>query len=92
MRQRTLPGHRFAFEVLEERQLLATITVNTVSDSDSAGTTLSLRQAIEISDGTLAVSSLTPQQQALVIGPFEHIPIRSISIFRARRDRSTTSL
>ena len=44
---------RVHVELLEERQLLATITVNTVSDTDSVGATLSLRQAIEISNGTL---------------------------------------
>ena len=57
----------FVFDMLEERQLLATITVNTVSDTTSIGTTLSLRQAIEISDGTLPVSSLSGAQQALVL-------------------------
>ncbi len=68
VRRRSLPVRRFAFDILEERQLLATITVNTVNDTNSAGTTLSLRQAIEISDGTLSLSSLTLTQQALVSG------------------------
>ena len=49
---------RTQLEVLEDRQLLATITVNTTADSTTAGATLSLRQAIEVSDGSLAVSSL----------------------------------
>ena len=57
-----------ACRLLEERQLLATITVNTASDTNSVGATLSLRQAIEISNGTLLVSSLTSTQQALVSG------------------------
>ncbi len=55
-------------EVLEDRQLLASITVNTAADNTAAGATLSLRQAIEVSDGTLAVSSLDTQQQAQVSG------------------------
>ena len=59
---------RMQVEVLEERQLLATITVNTTADDTTAGATLSLRQAIEISDGTLAVSSLSTQEQAQVSG------------------------
>ena len=55
-------------EVLEDRQLLATITVNTTADDTSADATLSLREAIEVSDGTLAVSSLSTQEQAQVSG------------------------
>jgi Bacterial Ig-like domain (group 3)/Right handed beta helix region len=59
---------RVHVELLEERQLLATITVNTVNDTDSIGATLSLRQAIEISNGTLLVSSLSPAERAQVRG------------------------
>jgi hypothetical protein len=55
-------------EVLEERQLLATITVNTTGDDSTPDSTLSLRQAIEVSDGTLAVSALTTQEQAQISG------------------------
>ena len=55
-------------EVLEDRQLLATITVNTTADLATPGATLSLREAIEVSDGTLAVSSLSTQEQAQVSG------------------------
>ena len=55
-------------EVLEGRQLLATITVNTTADSTVMGATLSFSQAIEVSDGTLAVSSLSTQEQAQVSG------------------------
>ena len=46
------------------------ITVNTTGDADGAdgGTTLSLRQAIEVSNGTLAVASLTASQAAQVSG------------------------
>jgi Bacterial Ig-like domain (group 3) len=58
-------------EVLEGRQLLATIIVNTTGDADGAdgSSTLSLRQAIEISNGTLAIGSLTAAQSAQVSGP-----------------------
>jgi hypothetical protein len=58
-------------EILEGRQLLATVTVTSVGDSNHFDDpdTLSLRQAIEIVDGTLPISSLTPQEQALVSGP-----------------------
>jgi hypothetical protein len=58
-------------EVLEGRLLLATITVNSSGDSDGAdgSATLSLRQAIEISNGTLAISSLSVAQASLVSGP-----------------------
>jgi hypothetical protein len=60
---------RVSLEALEDRQLLATITVNLTADSTAVtGATLSLRQAIEISNGTLAVSSLSSQQRALVSG------------------------
>jgi hypothetical protein len=57
-------------EILEARQLLATITVTSAGDADDGdgGTTLSLRQAIEISNGTLAISALSPTQAALVAG------------------------
>ncbi len=48
--------------------ILAVITVNTASDTGS-GTTLTLRQAIEVSNGTVLISSLTAQQQLLVSGP-----------------------
>ena len=58
---------RLSVDVLEDRQLLATITVNTAGDTTS-GVALSLRQAIEVSDGTLPVSSLSTQEQAQVSG------------------------
>jgi hypothetical protein len=59
---------RFSLEVLEERQLLATITVNTTADDTTADSTLSLREAIEISNGALAVTSLSAQEQSQVTG------------------------
>jgi hypothetical protein len=55
-------------EVLEERQLLATITVNTTSDDSTADATMSLREAIEVSNGSLAIASLSSQEQAQVSG------------------------
>jgi Periplasmic copper-binding protein (NosD) len=60
---------RMCLEVLEDRQLLATITVNTTADGTAAASTLSLHEAIEVSNGTLSVSSLSTQQQAQVSGP-----------------------
>jgi CSLREA domain-containing protein len=59
---------RMCLEVLEARQLLSTITVNTTADDTTADSTLSLREAIEVSNGTLAVSSLSTQEQAQVSG------------------------
>src|SRR5262249_42460371 len=56
-------------ESLEDRRLLAILTVNTTSDSNSpTDPALSLRQAIEVSNGTLPVSSLSPQQRLQVAG------------------------
>ncbi len=55
-------------EPLECRRLLATIVVNTTADDATADATLSLREAIEVSDGTLAVSSLSVQEQGQVTG------------------------
>ena len=59
---------RPAVDVLEDRQLLSTITVNTTADETAADSALSLREAIEVSNGTLAVSSLSTQEQAQVSG------------------------
>jgi CSLREA domain-containing protein len=55
-------------EPLEDRRLLASITVNTTADDATPDATLSLREAIEVSDGTLAISSLSTQEQAQVSG------------------------
>ena len=62
---------RLAVDVLEDRQLLSTITVNTTADQTAANSSLSLREAIEVSNGTLAVSSLSTQAQAQVSGAVE---------------------
>lgn len=57
-------------EALEPRTLLATILVTTNADTiDPADNALSLREAIEISNGTLPVSSLSPIEQVSVSGP-----------------------
>ena len=62
--------HRFlaSLERMEARQLLTTIFVNTTGDGEGAdgSATLSLRQAIEISNGTLAVGSLTAAKRGQV--------------------------
>ena len=90
--RRSRRGSSYPFahvEILEGRQLLAMITVNTVNDINSAGAALSLRQAIEISNGTLDVSSLTMLQQAQVQGA-SPLPTRSTSTYQARKGRSTT--
>lgn len=56
-------------EMLEGRWLLATITVNTAADENSqTDATLSLRAAIEVSNGTLAISALSQAEQAQVNG------------------------
>jgi hypothetical protein len=55
-------------EGLEDRQLLSTITVNTTAEVAATDATLSLREAIEVSSGTLAVSSLSTQAQAQISG------------------------
>ena len=59
---------RVCLEVLEDRQLLSTIMVNTTADDTTPDSTLSLREAIEVSNGTLPVSSLSTQEQAQVSG------------------------
>jgi CSLREA domain-containing protein len=56
-------------EPLEERMLLATITVNTTADDSIPDSTLSLREAILVANGTLSLSALSPQEQAQVSGP-----------------------
>ena len=50
-------------EMLKDRQLMSTITVNTTDDDTSPDMTLSLLEAIEVSNGTLAISSLSTQAQ-----------------------------
>ena len=66
---RRRPRRPLALEPLEDRTLLATITVNTaLDDGNVADATLSLREAIELTDGTIPASSLSQQAQAFVSG------------------------
>jgi CSLREA domain-containing protein len=58
-------------ESLEARELLAVITVGSAGDASAPApgdTTLSLREAIEINNGTLLVSSLSPALKLNVVG------------------------
>ncbi len=56
-------------EVLEVRRLPATITVNSaVDDAPARDGSITLREAILIADGSLAVASLSAAEQALVSG------------------------
>ncbi|HEY2413883.1 MAG TPA: dockerin type I domain-containing protein [Pirellulaceae bacterium] len=60
---------RLIVETLETRTLLAaTITVNSALDNDVRDAVLTLREAIEVSNRTLAIASLTNQEQAQVSG------------------------
>ena len=61
------PGRRPRVEPLEPRALLATLTVNTAADEDARDGTLSLREAIEVADGTLAIGALSGPEQAQVV-------------------------
>src|SRR5437868_3120628 len=75
---RTAPRRRYVerkrafrplFELLEARHLLAaTLTVNSTADSNARDTLLTFREALLINNGTLAVGSLSAQEQALVSG------------------------
>src|SRR5690242_11244709 len=54
-------------EAMEKRQLLATIVVNTtVDENNPADGTISLREAIALTNGTLKVADLSATEQALV--------------------------
>jgi parallel beta-helix repeat protein len=53
-------------EALEARRLFAVVTVNSVADTDARDTALTLREAINIVDGTDAYASLTTQEQAQI--------------------------
>src|SRR4051812_4827621 len=57
-------------QAMEDRLLLATITVNTTADDiDHTDSTLSLREAIQVANGTLPVTSLSPLEQQQISGP-----------------------
>jgi len=53
-------------EALETRQLLSLIVVNTALDENTPDAFLSLREAIEVSNGTLSFSALSPQKQVFL--------------------------
>ena len=59
---------QLTLEPLESRRLLAVITVNTIQDADARDAVLSLREAIEVANGTLAINALSTQEQASVSG------------------------
>ncbi len=61
--------YRPQVEQLEDRQLLATLTVNTVLDTNARDTVLTLREAILVANNTLPIPVLTPQEQAQISGP-----------------------
>lgn len=68
---RPLPSRKAArptVEAVEARRLLATLTVNTIADDATPDGTLSLREAIEVANGTLALNALSAQEQAQVSG------------------------
>src|SRR5436189_3530700 len=61
-------SRRLFFEPLEDRSLLAAvITVNSTLDTDARDSFLTLREAILINNRTLAVASLTTDEQAQVV-------------------------
>src|SRR6516165_6658492 len=63
------PGRPLELERVEDRLLLAVITVNTTVDENSqSDSTLSLREAIEVSNGTLPINSLSSAEQSQVSG------------------------
>ena len=72
-RRRHAP-RRLSLELLEDRRLPAVLTVNTTADDTTADSTLSLREAIELVDGSLALSALSTQEQAQVSGSLSSTP------------------
>src|SRR4051794_13894824 len=58
----------WTLERMEERTLLSVLTVNTTDDADNRDAVLSLREAIELNNGTLAVGALTAGEQAQLTG------------------------
>jgi len=71
-RAASVATHRVQFavrpiiETLEHRWLLSVATVNTAVDGASPDSVLTLREAIQVTNGDLAYSALTPQEQAQV--------------------------
>src|SRR5262245_58806871 len=62
-------SRRIFLEQLEDRSLLsAIITVNSVADADVRDSELTLREAILVTNRSLAVASLTAAEQAQITG------------------------
>src|SRR5271166_982901 len=59
--------YSLSFECLEQREVPAVLTVNSLLDSTAAGNALTLREAILVVDGTLG-RSLTAAEQAQISG------------------------
>jgi hypothetical protein len=66
--RRRAAARRSSCECLEGRLLPATLVVNTTADDITVDDTLSLREAIEISNGTLGLADLSASEQAQVSG------------------------
>src|SRR6266851_5730557 len=64
---RRRPGVRLTLEALEGRWAPAILTVNSVADNTTKDSVLTLREAIQIVDGTLG-RSLSTQEQARITG------------------------
>ncbi|HWB10980.1 MAG TPA: Calx-beta domain-containing protein [Pirellulales bacterium] len=65
-RKKRLRPPRFFVEGLEQRRLLAVITVNSTGDSNQRDDNLTLREAILLANGDLSYSSLTDSEKTLV--------------------------
>ena len=60
---------RLSVEVLEDRVAPAILTVNSAADTSNVGGVLTLRDAILVENGALAVASLSGAEQAQITGP-----------------------
>ena len=89
-RKAILPRH----ELLESRELLSlALSVNSGQDTDSpVGTSLTLRLALEVSDGTVPVSSLSSAIQAQISGSLSYPAPNLITFAIPTTDSSYQSL
>lgn len=73
---RTFPRRRLrrTFEALEQRRLLAVITVNTGGDSNARDNVLTLREAIALANGTLDPATLDAAEAGQVVGTINSGP------------------
>ncbi|MHB9068390.1 MAG: RHS repeat-associated core domain-containing protein [Pirellulaceae bacterium] len=67
-RRKVRRTRRLAFEFLEQRRLLAVMTVNGTADSNARDAILTLREAILLNNRTLTVAELTTSEQGQVSG------------------------